>query len=105
VNSTEDASHSPALAYRNQVTDDTGSGARLGSFESRVIGDGPEVGLLFPIEDVQAYANLRAYKDFDADHRPEGRNVWLTLSFSPAPSKSSEVDKDWVEHVTAFDFR
>ncbi len=67
--------------------------SRIGSFGSRVIGVGREVGLLFPIEDIQAYANLRAYNDFDADHRPEGRNIWLTLSFSPSPSKSSEVDK------------
>src|ERR1700738_955942 len=37
----------------NQVTGDRGSGDRVGSFESRVAGVGPQFGYLFPVGDMQ----------------------------------------------------
>ena len=33
----------------DQITGDSGSGAKLGLFQSRVIGIGPQVGYLFPV--------------------------------------------------------
>jgi hypothetical protein len=68
----------------DQVTGDHGSGAKLGPFESRVIGIGPQVGYLFPVAGMQGYVNLKAYGEFDARNRPSGWNAWLTLSISPA---------------------
>jgi hypothetical protein len=68
----------------DQLTGDSGSGAKLGPFESRVIGIGPQVGYLFPVAGLQGYVNLKAYGEFDALHRPSGWNAWLTLSISPA---------------------
>src|SRR5262249_39360633 len=71
--------------FYQQVTGDSGSGDRVGAFESRVIGIGPQVGLLFPAgEGVQGYLNVKGYKEFDAENRPHGWNAWVTLSFSPA---------------------
>jgi hypothetical protein len=58
-------------AYQ-QLTDDTGSGATLGPFRSRVFGVGPQIGYLFPVGDMQGYLNLKGYKEFGAEHRPEG---------------------------------
>jgi len=66
-----------------QITGDSGSGARLGPFKSRVIGIGPQVGFLFPVAGMQGYVNLKGYTEFDAQNRPSGYNVWLTLSISP----------------------
>jgi hypothetical protein len=66
-----------------QVTGDSGSGNRVGSFESRVAGIGPQLGYLFPAGKMQGYLNLKGYYEFDAQNRPDGWNVWLTLSFSP----------------------
>jgi hypothetical protein len=68
----------------DQLTGDSGSGAKLGSFESRVIGIGPQIGYLFPVAGMQGYVNLKAYGEFDARNRPSGWNAWLTLSISPA---------------------
>ena len=34
---------------------------------------------------MQGYVNLKAYKEFDNNARPDGWNAWLTLSISPAP--------------------
>ena len=69
----------------DQLTGDSGSGDRVGPFESRVFGIGPQLGYLFPVgEHTQGYLNLKGYKEFDAEHRPDGWNVWLTFAFSPA---------------------
>jgi hypothetical protein len=65
--------------FYRQVTGDSGSGARLGDFESRVGGIGPQAGYLFKMGKRQAYLNLKGYKEFDAKNRPEGWNAALTL--------------------------
>jgi hypothetical protein len=70
--------------FYNQITGDSGDGARLGDFQSRVAGVGPQIGFIFPVGDLQGYLNLKAYKEFSAAHRPEGWNTWLTLVISPA---------------------
>lgn len=70
-------------AYQ-QVTRDSGSGIRLGDFKSRVFGIGPQLSYIFPLGDYQGLLNLKGYKEFAAEHRPEGWNVWLTFSVSPA---------------------
>lgn len=67
-----------------QITADSGSGAKLGPFMSRVIGIGPQVAFLFPVAGMQGYVNLKGYSEFDARARPSGYNLWLTLSISPA---------------------
>ena len=51
---------------------------------SGVIGIGPQIGIIVPAGQVQAYLNLRSYWEFDAHDRPSGFNVWLTLSLSPS---------------------
>jgi hypothetical protein len=71
--------------YFQQLTGDSGSGAKLGPFKSRVAGVGPQIGYLFPVGDkIQGYINVKAYREFAAKNRPEGWNVWVTLSFSAA---------------------
>jgi hypothetical protein len=78
-------------AYQ-QLTCDGGSGDRVGCFESRVFGVGPQVGYIVPLDkDYQGYVNLKGYREFEADHRAEGWNVWLTFSISPAPPKSAHM--------------
>jgi hypothetical protein len=61
----------------------TCAGARLGDFKSRVFGIGPQLTYIFPLGDHKGYLNLKGYKEFAAEHRPEGWNVWLTFSISP----------------------
>jgi hypothetical protein len=67
-----------------QVTGDSGAGAKLGSFESRVGGLGPQGGYFFPLRGLQGYVNLKGYWEFAAQNRAEGWNVWLTFALSPA---------------------
>jgi hypothetical protein len=73
-----------AVAYLyNQLSPDSGvDSERLGGFRSRVAGVGPQVGWSFNAGPVAAEVNLRGYKEFAAQNRPEGWNAWLTLSLS-----------------------
>jgi hypothetical protein len=72
-------------AYQ-QITGDSGAGNRVGDFESRVFGVGPQVGYVFPLgNSTQGYLNLKGYWEFGAENRAEGWNTWLTFSISAAP--------------------
>jgi hypothetical protein len=75
-------------AYK-QISCDSGAGDRVGCFESQVFGIGPQIGHIFPLGDLQGYVNLKGYKEFEARHRPEGWNVWLTFVISPAPPSAA----------------
>lgn len=75
--------------FYQQVTGDSGSGATLGPFKSRVIGIGPQIGFLFPVGDMHGYLNMKAYREFAAENRPEGYSVWLTFAVSMAPHEPS----------------
>lgn len=70
-----------------QLTGDTGSGNRVGSFKSRVAAVGPQVGYIFKIMRNQGYVNMRAYKEFWAKNRVEGYMLFATLSISFGTAK------------------
>jgi hypothetical protein len=64
---------------------DSGSGDRVGCFQSQVFGIGPQFGYIFPLsETLQGYINLKGYAEFGASDRPSGWNTWLTFVISPA---------------------
>lgn len=70
-----------------QLSGDSGSGAVLGPFRSRVGGIGPQVGFIFPLNGTQAFLGIKGYKEFAAENRPEGWNLWVTLSLSQLPGE------------------
>ena len=67
-----------------QLTGDSGAGAKLGEFKSRVSAVGPQVGTTFPLlfgsGKAMGYVNLKGYWEIDAQNRPSGWSAWLTLS-------------------------
>ncbi len=67
-----------------EVGCDGGSGDRVGCFQSQVVGIGPQIGFIFPLGNMQGYLNLKGYKEFAAENRPDGWNTWLTFAISPA---------------------
>jgi len=69
-----------------QVTGDSGSGATLGDFKSRVVGIGPQVGYFFDLWERKWYVNVKAYYEFAASNRPDGWNAWLTLLIPLSPA-------------------
>jgi hypothetical protein len=67
-----------------QLSGDSGPGARLGDFKSRVSAIGPQIGFFPPFGAYEGYLNLRGYYEFDAKNRLEGWNTYLTFSVEPA---------------------
>jgi hypothetical protein len=69
---------------------DSGSGDRVGCFQSQVVGVGPQVGFVMPLSTTtQGYLNIKGYKEFAAENRPDGWNVWVTFVLSPAEQTAS----------------
>jgi len=66
--------------FYQQLSGDSGSGATLGSFKSRIAGIGPQIGYFFPVGKEKGYVNLRGYWEFGAQNRAEGWNLWLSLA-------------------------
>ncbi len=62
-----------------QLSGDSGAGARLGPFKSRIAAIGPEIGYAFTVGGLPGYANLRGYYEFWAQNRIEGYVVFATL--------------------------
>ena len=66
--------------FYQQLSGDSGAGATLGDFKSRVYAIGPQVGYFFPVGARKWYINLKGYYEFEARNRPEGWNAWVTLA-------------------------
>jgi hypothetical protein len=64
-----------------QLTGDSGSGATLGDFKSRVSAIGPQIGYFFPVGKQEGYVNLKGYWEFDAENRADGWNIWVSLAW------------------------
>ena len=87
-----DKLHIGAVGYVfNQLTGDSGAGARLGDFRSRVAGIGPQIGFFFPLADRQGYLNLRGYYEFDARNRLAGWTTFVTFSIEAPEQKSPKL--------------
>jgi hypothetical protein len=66
--------------FFNQLTGDSGAGATLGSFKSRIAAVGPEIGYFWPMGKEKAYINVKAYWEFGEQNRASGWNFWLSLA-------------------------
>src|SRR6266851_3175013 len=58
-----------------EVGCDSGTGDRVGCFQSQVLGIGPQLGYVFPVGGMQGYLNFKGYEEFDSSDRPKGWNA------------------------------
>jgi hypothetical protein len=86
----------PVGYFYNQLSCDSGSGDRVGCFESRVAGIGPQIGYLFPIGNMQGYLNLKGYGEFSGQDRPSGWNAWLSFAISPAAPATTAAPRPMI---------
>jgi hypothetical protein len=77
----------------DQLSCDSGSGDKVGCFESRVAGIGPQIGFIFPVGGMQGYLNFKGYEEFDSLDRPKGWNAWVTFVLSPAAAAPPTAPK------------
>jgi hypothetical protein len=66
--------------FYDQVTGDSGSGARLGSFEGRVAAIGPVMNVNFQVGKIPVSTSLKYFREFDVENRLEGDAGYLTLT-------------------------
>jgi hypothetical protein len=69
------------MYYYDQVTGDSGLGAKLGPFEGQVVGVGGTAAYSFTIGHTPVSLRGRVMTEFDAVNRLEGTSCWLDLSF------------------------
>lgn len=80
--------------YFQQITDDSGPGAKLGGFRGMAVGLGPEIGFIIPLsKDYQGYLNLRGYKDLETENRANTWSTWVTFAISPAAPETAAPKK------------
>jgi hypothetical protein len=73
--------------FYQQLSGDSGSGATLGDFKSRIAAVGPQLGYFFAVGGRKWYLNIKSYYEFSAKNRPEGWNTWLTLAIPLGPAE------------------
>ncbi len=66
--------------YYQQITPDSGTGARLGAFEGRVIALGGSIGYTFEAGKLPISTRIKVFREFDAVNRPEGTAGYFTVS-------------------------
>lgn len=64
----------------DQLTGDSGPGAKLGPFKGRVTGVGATAAWNFEIADRPASLRVHAFTEFDAVNRPEGEAIFIDFS-------------------------
>ena len=67
--------------YLEQVTADSGRGARLGDFMGRTAGVGPVLSYILPRGKETLVAELRWLPELDVKNRLEGDYIWLKLVY------------------------
>jgi hypothetical protein len=78
--------------FYQQLTADSGSGDRIGAFESSVAAIGAQANYLFPIGDkLKGVASVKIYKELYSKNRPDGWNTWLTFNISEALAQAKPV--------------
>jgi hypothetical protein len=78
--------------FFQQLTGDSGPGAKLGPFRGETVGIGPQIGFIFPIsKEYQGYLNLKGYRDLEVENRPQGWTAWATFAISPAPPEPTST--------------
>jgi hypothetical protein len=69
-----------AAYHYEQITGDSGVGARLGDFEGRVTAIGPVVKYNFQIGQTPVSSSFRWFHKFNVENRLEGDSALLTLA-------------------------
>lgn len=78
--------------FYSQLSGDSGVGATLGPFKSKVAGIGPQIGFFFPVGDREGYFTVRGYYEFEAENRLAGWNAFVTFSVdAPEPASPKSV--------------
>jgi hypothetical protein len=66
--------------HYEQITGDSGAGARLGGFEGRVTGIGPDITYIFMCGKTPISTELKYFREFNVENRLEGNAGYLNVT-------------------------
>ena len=66
--------------YYDQITGDSGKGAKLGDFKGQVLGIGPALNYTFMAGQTPIATNLRYFHEFDVENRLSGEAFFLVVT-------------------------
>ena len=70
-----------AAPWYQQVTGDSGPGAKLGDFKGRIAGLGGTMGYNFKMGETPVSLTLKVFQEFGAKNRPEGTAGFVSVAF------------------------
>jgi hypothetical protein len=78
--------------FYQQITGDSGSGAKLGGFEGMTAGIGPDCSYAYRIGDFDLAGEVKWLPELGVSNRLDGNTVWFKLgvSWGPKPAKPVE---------------
>jgi hypothetical protein len=77
--------------YYQQLTPDSGSGARLGAFEGRVVALGGSIGYTFEVGKLPIQTRLKVYREFETQNRMQGTAGYFTVSLPLAIDTNNQI--------------
>jgi len=78
--------------FYQQISGDSGSGARLGGFEGMTTGIGPVFSYAYQIGDFDLAAEVKWLPELDVTNRLNGDTVWFKLGVSWGPKPASPLE-------------
>ena len=68
--------------YYDQITDDSGPGARLGGYQGQAVALGPALQYATKYRGHDLSAEIKYYREFSVRNRFEGNSYWFNLSYA-----------------------
>jgi len=78
--------------FYQQITGDSGSGAKLGSFEGMTAGIGPDCSYAYRIGDFDLAGEVKWLPELGVTNRLDGNTVWFKLGVSWGPKQAKPVE-------------
>jgi hypothetical protein len=78
--------------FYQQITGDSGSGARLGSFEGMTAGIGPDFSYAYKVGDFDIAGEVKWLPELGVENRLDGNTVWFKLGVSWGPKPVSPIE-------------
>jgi len=78
--------------YYQQISGDSGSGAKLGSFEGMTAGIGPCFSYAYQIGDLDLAGEVKWLPELGVDNRLNGNTVWVKLGASWGPKPETPLE-------------
>ena len=78
--------------FYQQITGDSGGGAKLGSFEGMTAGIGPTISYAYSVGGLDLAAEVKWLPEIDVANRLSGNTVWFKLAVSLGANRENPLE-------------